>query len=51
MTESMFELWNFGSDTVLNYHLSLKVKLIGRGKFHHLINILTLYEHLLMRGD
>jgi hypothetical protein len=30
------------SDTMLNYHLSQKLKLIGRGKSNHLINTLTL---------
>jgi hypothetical protein len=38
--ESSFELRTFGSDTKLNYHLSQKFKLIGRGKFNHLINTL-----------
>jgi hypothetical protein len=41
MTESRFELRTFGSDTKLNHHLSQKFKLIGRGKFDHLINTLT----------
>jgi hypothetical protein len=41
MTESRFELRTFGSDTMLNHHLSQKLKLIGRGKFNHLINTLT----------
>jgi hypothetical protein len=40
MTESRFELRTFGSDTMLNHHLSQKLKLIGRGKFNHLINTL-----------
>jgi hypothetical protein len=35
MTESRFELRTFGSDTMLNHHLSQKFKLIGRGKFDH----------------
>jgi hypothetical protein len=30
-----------GSDTILNYHLSQKLKLIGRDEFNHLIYILT----------
>jgi len=35
----------FGSDTMLN-HLFQKLKLIGRDKFIHLINILTmLYQN------
>jgi len=41
MTESRFELKTFGSDTILNYHLSQKLKLIGIGKFNHLINTLN----------
>jgi hypothetical protein len=44
--ESRFELRTFGSDTMLNYHLSQKLKLIGRGKFNHLINTLT-YKSML----
>jgi hypothetical protein len=39
--ESRFELRTFGFDTMLDYHLSQKLKLIGRGKFNHLINTLT----------
>jgi hypothetical protein len=39
--ESRFELKIFGSDTMLNHHLSQKLKLIGRGKFKHLINTVT----------
>jgi hypothetical protein len=42
MTESRFELRTFGSDTMLNHHLSQKLKLIGRSKFNHLINTLTM---------
>jgi hypothetical protein len=30
----------FGSDTMLNYHLSQKLKIIGNNKFNNLINIL-----------
>jgi hypothetical protein len=47
MTKSRFELKIFRSDTMLNHHLSQKLKLIGRGKFNHLINTLTytLYIH------
>jgi hypothetical protein len=41
MTESRFELKTFGSDTMLNYHLFQKLKLIRKGKFNHLINTLT----------
>jgi hypothetical protein len=40
--ESRSELKTFGFDTILNYHLSQKLKLIERGKFNHLINTLTL---------
>jgi hypothetical protein len=29
-----------GSDTMLNYHLSQKLKIIGNNKFNNLINIL-----------
>jgi hypothetical protein len=32
-----------GFDTMLNYHLSQKLKLIGRGKFNHLIISLTFF--------
>jgi hypothetical protein len=42
MKKSKFELKIFGSDTMLNHHLSQKLKLIGRDKFNHLINTLTL---------
>jgi hypothetical protein len=38
MTESMFELRIFGSDTLVNHYLSQKLKLIERFKFNHLIN-------------
>jgi hypothetical protein len=41
MTESTFKLRTLGSDTMLNYHLSQKLKLIGRDKFNHYINTLT----------
>jgi hypothetical protein len=40
MIESRFELRTFGSDTMLNHHLSQKFKRIERGKFNHLINTL-----------
>jgi hypothetical protein len=36
----------FDFDTMLNYKLSQKLKLIGRGKFNHLIISLTLYRHI-----
>jgi hypothetical protein len=36
-----FELKIFGSDIMFKYHLSQKLKLIGRGKFNHLINTVT----------
>ena len=41
MTESRIDPMTFGSDTMINYHLSQKLKLIGRGKFNHLTIILT----------
>ena len=44
MTESKFNLMTFGSDTMINYHLSQKLKLIGRGKFNHLTITLTLLK-------
>jgi hypothetical protein len=34
MTESMFELRTFGSDTMLNHYLSQKLKLIGNQYFN-----------------
>jgi hypothetical protein len=33
-----------GSDTMLNYHLSQKLKLIGRGKFNHLTITVVVIE-------
>jgi hypothetical protein len=39
--ELRFEFRTLDSDTILNHHLSQKLTLIGRDKFHHLINILT----------
>jgi hypothetical protein len=39
--ESRFEFKIFGSDTILNHHLSQKLKFIGRDKFNHLINTST----------
>jgi hypothetical protein len=47
MTDSRFELMTFGSDTMLDYHLFQKFKLIGRGKLNHLINTLTISALLL----
>jgi hypothetical protein len=41
LTESRFDPMTFGSDTILNYQLSQKLKLIGRGKFNHLTITLT----------
>ena len=35
-----FELGTFGFDTMLNHHLSQKLKLMKIGKFNHLIIIL-----------
>jgi hypothetical protein len=42
MTETRFKLRTFGFDTMLNYHLLQKLKLIGRDKFNYLIN--TIYK-------
>ena len=36
----------FGSDTMLNYQLFQKLKLIGRGKFNHLTITLTHFVSL-----
>ena len=41
LTKLRFNPMTFGSDTMLNYQLSQKFKLIGRGKFNHLIITLT----------
>jgi hypothetical protein len=41
LTKSRFNLRTFGSDTLLNYQLSQKLKLIGKDKFNYLINTLT----------
>jgi hypothetical protein len=35
--ESRFKLKTFGFGTMLNHHLSQKLKLIGRDKFNYLI--------------
>ena len=40
--ESSFELGITCSDTMKNYRLSQKLKLLGYGEFNHLTNILTL---------
>lgn len=40
--ESRFDLRTFDFDTMLNHHLSQKLKLIGIGKFNNLINTLTI---------
>ena len=40
--ESGFELGITCSDTMRNYRLSQKLKLLGYGEFNHLTNILTL---------
>jgi hypothetical protein len=37
LTELRFEQRTFGSDIMLNYQLSQKLKLLGRSKFNHLI--------------
>jgi hypothetical protein len=44
--ELRFKLKTFGFDTMLNHQLSKKLKLIGRGKFNYLINILTISDVL-----
>ena len=41
LIKSMFNSRTFGSNSMLNHHLSQKVKLIRRGKFNNLINTLT----------
>ena len=41
LTESRFDPITFDFDTMLNYQLSQKLKLIGRGKFNHLTFTLT----------
>jgi hypothetical protein len=41
MIKSKFELKTFDFDTMLNHHLSQKLKLIGKSKFNHFINNLT----------
>jgi hypothetical protein len=41
VTEPRFDLMTFDSDTMLIYHLSQKLKIIGRDKFNHLIITLT----------
>jgi hypothetical protein len=41
LTESRFDSMTFGSDIMLDYQLSKKLKLIGSGKFNHLIITLT----------
>jgi hypothetical protein len=39
----------FDFDSMINYYLSQKFKLIGKCKFNHLINILTIiYQHYLV---
>ena len=46
MIESRFKLKTFGFDNMLNHQLSQKLKLIGRGKFNHLTNTLTISDVL-----
>jgi hypothetical protein len=41
----MIEIHDFWFDTMLNHHLSQKLKLIGNGKFNHLIHALTIVEY------
>jgi hypothetical protein len=43
LMESKFDFRTFGFDTMLNYHLFQKLKLIGRNKFNHLIISLTMH--------
>jgi hypothetical protein len=47
LKESRFAHMTFGSNTILNYHLLQKLKLIGRSKFNHLTITLTLKNVLL----
>jgi hypothetical protein len=42
---------NLFFDTMLNHHLSQKLKLIRRDKFNHLINTSTLYSTTVIFGD
>jgi hypothetical protein len=42
LTESRFDPMTFDFDTMLNYQLSQKLKLIRRGKFNHLTITLTI---------
>jgi hypothetical protein len=42
--ESMFDPMTFNSNTMLNYQLSQKLKLIEKSKFNYLIITLTLYS-------
>jgi hypothetical protein len=44
LTESRFDPMTFGFDTMLNYQLSQKLKLIKRCKFNHLIISLTFFR-------
>ena len=41
LTESRFDPITFSFDIMINYHLSQKLKLIGRNKFNHLTITLT----------
>jgi hypothetical protein len=41
LMEIRFEIRSFNSYIMLNYYLFQKLKLIGNGKFNHLINIIT----------
>jgi hypothetical protein len=49
MIESRFDLTTFGSDTILNYQLSQKFKLIEICKFNHLT--ITLIWRLSMLAE
>jgi hypothetical protein len=43
--ESRFDPMTFGADTMVNYQLSQKLKLIGKCKFNHLIIILSHFKN------
>jgi hypothetical protein len=46
LTELKFDPMNFGYNTMLNYQLFQKLKLIGRSKLNNLIITLTLVRLL-----
>jgi hypothetical protein len=49
LIELRFDPKTFDSDTILNYQLYRKLKLIGRSKFNNLIIILTGESYLTMK--